>query len=163
MSATEMLRQISTLQAQLGEWKELHHILHDVLAAFSPFYASLRALSHGQAGAMDGRALLQGWRSCQAEVDRLTDFESSTEYVRLASRREGTTPSWPDWGARIAALRREVEERLREETWDTEGLLDLADEFHHVCDCYLSLADRELRRGVEKVQTLYTRLLGGLG
>jgi len=158
----EVLTQLSTLQAQLGEWKELHHVLHEVLAAFSPFYADLRALSHAAAGPTNGRTLLRGWRSCQTEVDRLMDFESSVEYIGQSLHREGTTASRPDWGTRIALLRREVEDRLREERWDTEGLVDLADELNRACDCYLSLADRELRRVVEKVQRLYTHLIGGL-
>jgi hypothetical protein len=157
-----VLQQLSALQAQLGEWKELHHILHEVLAAFSPFYANLRVLDHTMAGAMNGRALLRGWRPCQTEVDQLMDFESSVEHIRLSPHRAGTTISRPDWGARIASLRREVEDRLREESWDVEGLIDLADEFSQVCDCYLSFADRELRRIVGKVQRLYTNLLGGL-
>ena len=158
----EVLRQLSTLQAQLGEWKELHHILHDVLASFSPFYADLRALSYTDAKPTGGRALLRGWRPCQTGVDRLLDFESRVEQIQLFPRGERTAPSRPDWGARLASLRREMEDRLREDRWSTEGLIDLADEFNHACDCYLSLADRELRRVVEKVQRLSTRLLGGL-
>jgi hypothetical protein len=158
----EALQQLSALQAQLGEWKELHHILHEVLAAFSPFYADLRSLSHVEARLTNGRTLLRGWRSCQTEVDRLMDFESGVEYIRQSLRREGIVASRPDWGKRIALLRREVEDRLREERWNAEGLVDLADEFNQACDCYLSLADRELRRVVEKVQRLYTHLIGGL-
>jgi hypothetical protein len=158
----EVLQQLSTLQAQLGEWKELHHILHDVLASFSPFYADLRALSYTDARPTHGRALLRGWRPCQTGIDRLLDFESRVEHVLLFPRGEGTAPSRPDWGARVASLRREMEDRLREDRWSAEGLIDLADEFNHACDCYLSLADRELRRVVEKVQRLYTHLLGGL-
>ncbi len=158
----EVLEQLSTLQAQLGEWKELHHILHELLTAFAPFYASLLALGHAEVEPAGWRALLRGWRSCQTEVDRLMDFESSVEYIRLSPCREGTAASRPDWGVRIALLRREVEDRLREERCSAEGLADLADEFSRTCDCYLSLADRELRRAVEKVQRSYTHLIGGL-
>jgi len=158
----EVLQQLSALQAQLGEWKELHHILHKVLAAFSPFYANLQALGHVEAGPANGRALLRGWRPCQTEVDQLMDFVSSVEYIRFSVGREGTAASRPDWSARIASLRREVEDRLREEKWNTAGLVDLADEFNQACDCYLGLADRELRRVIEKVQRLHTHLLGGL-
>jgi hypothetical protein len=158
----EVLQQLSALQAQLGEWKELHHLLHELLAAFSPFYANLRALGTTEAGPANGRALLQGWRPCQTEVDRLMDFESGVEHIQLPRRWEGRAAPRPDWGARIASLRREVEDRLREEQWSPEGLIDLADEFNQACDCYLSLADRELRRAVEHVQRLYTHLLGGL-
>jgi hypothetical protein len=158
----ELLRQLSTLQAQLGEWKELHHILHDVLMSFSPFYADVRALNFADAKPTSGRALLRGWRPCQTGVDRLLDFESRVEHIQLFYRSEKVAPSRPDWGARVASLRREMEDRLREDRWSTEGLIDLADEFDQACDCYLSLADRELRRVVEKVQRLYTDLLGGL-
>jgi hypothetical protein len=158
----EVLQLLSALHAQLGEWKELHHLLHELLAAFSPFYASLRALGTADAGPANGRALLQGWRPCQTEVDRLMDFESGVEHIQLPRLREGRAASCPDWGTRIASLRREVEDQLREEQWSTAGLIDLADEFNQTCDCYLSLADRELRRVVEHVQRLYTHLLGGL-
>jgi hypothetical protein len=157
-----VLRQLSALQAQLGEWKELHHILHEVLAAFSPFYASLYALDRAEVGPVDWRALLRGWRPCQTEVDRLADFESRVEYIRESLRREGVRASRPDWGARIGSLQREVEDRLREEQCSAEGLMDLADEFNQACDCYLNLADRELRRSVDKVQRLYTNFVGGL-
>ena len=158
----EALLPLSALQAQLGEWKDLHHLLHELLAAFSPFYANLRALGTAGAGPANGRALLQSWRPCQTEVDRLMDFESGVEHIQLPRRWEGRAAPRPDWGARIASLRREVEDQLREEQWSIEGLIDLADEFDQACDCYLSLADRELRRAVEHVQRLYTHLLGGL-
>jgi hypothetical protein len=158
----EVLRRLSTLQAQLGEWKELHHILHEVLAAFSPFYANLYAVGRAEDEPTDWRALLRGWRPCQIQVDRLMDFESGVEHIRRPIRREGIAVSRPDWGVRISSLRREVEDRLREEECSTEGLMDLADEFNQACDCYLGFADRELRRAVEKVQRLYTHLLGGL-
>ena len=158
----EVLQPYSVLQAQMGEWQELHHALHQVLIAFSPFYASLRAL--GQAGTgstpTDGRTLLRGWRPCQATVDRLADFESRVEHIRLAPQPPGRAGL--GWGARIAALRREIEDRLVEETWSIAGLVDLADEFHDACHGYLSLAERELRLAIEQVQRLYTRLLGGL-
>ena len=158
----EVLQQLSALQGQLGEWEELHHVLHELLAAFAPFRASLRVLESVEAGPASGRSLLRGWRPCQTWVDRLTDFEGSAEYVQPPRRREGGAAARPDWGARIASLRREVEDRLGEEMWDVEGLIDLAGEFNQACDCYLSLAGRELRRGVDRVQRLYTHLLGGL-
>ncbi len=156
----DLLQRLASLQAQLSEWKELHHILHEILAAFAPFNANLRVLGQASANPGNGRALLQTWRPCQRHVDYLIDFESRAEYIRPASPAPGT--ALVDWGSRIALLRREVEDRLREAHWSLEGLLDLADEFGYACDCYLSLADRELRRIVEKVQRLYTHLLGGL-
>ena len=157
----ELLQALSTLHGQVEGWKELHHLLHQVLVAFSPFYARLRTFGSVEGGLANGRALLQGWRACQIGVDQLVDFESSAEHVHLPHP-QGETAAWPDWGARIAALRREMEDRLREEKWSTEGLIDLADEFNHACTCYLSLIDRELSRAIEKVQRLYTHVLGGL-
>jgi len=156
----DLLQRLASLQAQLSEWKELHHILHEILVAFAPFDASLRVMGQTSANPGNGRALLQTWRPCQRHVDYLIDFESRAEYIRPASPTSDV--ALVDWGSRIALLRHEVEDRLREAHWSLEGLLDLTDEFGYVCDCYLSLADRELRRIVEKVQRLYTHLLGGL-
>jgi hypothetical protein len=51
---------------------------------------------------------------------------------------------------------------LRDDRCSVSGLAELAAEFRHACDCYLSMADRELREAVEGVQRLSTRLLGGI-
>ena len=157
----ELHQALSPLQAQLREWAELLHLLHQVLVAFSPFYAHLRTLGSVEAGPASGRALLQGWRPCQVAVDRLGDFEGRIAHIR-SPHPEGGTATWPDWSARIAALRHEMEERLREEKWSIEGLIDLADQFNHACVCYLNMVDRELRRAIEKAQRLHTQVLGGL-
>jgi len=93
-------------------------------------------------------------------VDRLADLESRVEHIWSAPQPPGRTS--PGWGARIAALRREIEDRLMEETWSIEGLTDLADEFHEACHGYLNLTERELHLAIENVQRLYVRLLGGL-
>jgi len=156
-----VLQQLSTLQAQLGEWKELHHILHSVLSALSPFDANLHATGDSAVGLRRGRALLRVWRPCQTEVDRLLDFEQRLAYIRQALCPDQGDDR-PKWGANIALLRQEVEDQLRDEAWSTEGLIDLADELNQACHCYLNLVDWELRRAVDHVQRLYTRLIGGL-
>ena len=158
----KVFERLSGFQAQLAEWETMHHALHELLAAFAPFYANLRVLGQVEAGTTNERTLLQGWRPCQARVDRLRDLESSLEHIQTSAGHEGTTPRQPDWGGRIARLRREVEDRLREETWHTEGLIDLADEFHHTCTCYLAFADQELHHGIDRIQRMCTHLLGGL-
>ena len=157
----ELHQALSALQAQLREWEELLHLLHQVLIAFSPFYAHLRTLGSVETEPAGGRALLQGWRPCQVAVDRLVDFEGRMAHIR-SPHPEGGAAAWPDWSARIAALRHEMEDHLREEKWSTEGLIDLADQFNHACDCYLNVVDRELRRAIEKAQRLHTQVLGGL-
>lgn len=158
----EVLEQLSALQAKVGEWQELHHLLHQLCAAFSPFYTNLRALGDTEVEPTTGRALLQSWRPCQAGVDRLRGLESSVAHIQLLHRPGAGDTPLPDWGARIAALGREVEDRLMEQAWNTDGLIDLADELEQACDGYLSCTERELSRAVETVQRLYTHLLGGL-
>ena len=158
----EGLEQLSALQAQVGKWQELHHLLHQLCAAFSRFYTKLRALGDAEVESTTGRALLQGWRPCQAGIDRLRDLESGATHIQLPHRPGAGDAPHPDWRARIAALGREVEDRLMEQAWNTEGLIDLADELDQACDGYLSLTERELSRAVETVQRLYTHLLGGL-
>ena len=158
----EVLEQLSALQANVGEWQELHHLLLQLCAAFSPFYTNLRALGATEVEPTSGRALLQSWRPCQAGVDRLRDLESGVAHIQLPHRPGAGDAPHPDWGARIAALGREVEDRLMEQAWNAEGLIDLADELEQACDGYLSFTDRELSRAIETVQRLYTHLLGGL-
>jgi hypothetical protein len=158
----EVLEQLSALQEKVGEWQELHHLLLQLCAAFSPFYTNLRALSDAKVEPTAGRALLQSWRPCQAGVDRLRDLESGVAHIQLPHRPGAGDAPYPDWGARIAALGREVEDRLMEQAWNVAGLIDLADELDQACDGYLSLTERELSRAVETVHRLYTHLLGGL-
>lgn len=158
----ETLQQLSVLQAQLEEWAALHHGLHELLAAFFPFHTSLHALEIAEAEPAQGRALLRGWRHCQAAVDRLRELESNVTHIQLFPPRDGPVAPGLDWGTRIAWLRREVEDRLREERWSIEGLIDLADAFDQACHCYLSLTDQELDRTVQTVRRVYSQLVGGL-
>lgn len=154
----EALHLLSTLQGRIDEWQELRRILQGVIVSFSPFYLRLRSLGCRERDSVDVRAVLLAWRLCQGEIDSLIDSESRMQ-VRCAVRKEGESP---DWVARVASLRRELENRLRRETWPIEELIDLADEFYHVCSCYLDWVARELHREVEMTQRLYACLFGGL-
>lgn len=152
-AAQDDARQLADLLAQAQSWADLQAALHRVLAAFSPFHAQLRAPDPQTLEPASGRTLLRVWLPCQRRVDRLMDLEAQSD--RAGSAR-------PQWGARIASLRAEMEDRLREEMWSSEGLLDLADEFEHVCGCYLTLADDALRRTLDEARRLHARLFGGL-
>lgn len=155
-----VIAQLTELQIQMGRWKELHHLIHKVMSSFAPFYADVQAFRGDEVGPMERRGSLQDWRACQTEVDVLLDFiegstaEGSTATVQRPARR--------DWAHRIALLRQELEDTLRDERCSASGLAELAAEFNHACGCYLSLADQELRKVVESVQRLSTRLLGGI-
>ena len=157
----EAFQHSADLVAQMGEWSELHHVLHRVLAALSPLRTHLRVAEHRATAPTDDRALLRMWRACQAELDQLADKGWSNTIGRSLGP-DGTKNPPPDWGVSIAPLRREIGERLREEAWSVEGLIDLADEMEQACHCYLNLADRELRQVVEQMRRLHTCLLGGL-
>jgi hypothetical protein len=155
MELQEVIAQLTELQIQMGKWKELHHLIHKVMSSFAPFYANVQALRENGAGPMGRRAPLQDWLACQTEVDVLLDFvEGSGATIWRPSRR--------DWAQRIALLQQELEDTLRDARCSVSGLAELAAEFSHACDCYLSMADRELREAVEGVQRLSARLLGGI-
>jgi hypothetical protein len=155
MELQGVIAQLTELQIQMGKWKELHHLIHKVMSSFAPFYANVQALRENGVGPMERRAPLQDWRACQTEVDVLLDFvEGSGATIWRPSRR--------DWAQRITQLRQELEDTLRDDRCSVSGLAELAAEFSHACDCYLSMADRELREAVESVQRLSTRLLGGI-
>jgi hypothetical protein len=151
----EVVAQLTELQIEMGRWKELHHLIHKVMSGFAPFYADVQAFRGDEVGPTERRGSLQDWRACQTEVDVLLDFiEGSTATVQRPARR--------DWAHRIALLRQELEDTLRDERCSASGLAELAAEFNHACGCYLSMADQELRKVVESVQRLSTRLLGGI-
>ena len=149
----EAWRELTALQAALSEWAALRRALHFLLTAFSPFYAGLRTLAGRRTAAQSParRALLQGWRPCQTAADALADCQAGAEHIRP-----------PDWGARIAALRREVEAHLREPRWSVTGLLDVGAELEHACHCYIALADGEIARVSAQTRRLQTHLGGGL-
>jgi len=145
----EVFKYLTQLQTRLKEWVVLHHLLHRVLAAFSPFYNSLYMLKGTGEEAADWRVLLKDWHACQTSVDQLMDFEGDA------------TDNHPDWSWQLALLQQEIEDGLRDEVCSIQGLMDLADDFRHACNAYLNVADREMRQTVEDMQRLYTQLVGG--
>jgi hypothetical protein len=148
----EVLQHLSARQARTREWLALRSALREVLAALGPFRATLCAFTGPAVAPVDGGSLLRVWQSCQEGVDRVAD--SGGPESGLADN--------PHWGARVAMLRSEMEDRLGEEAWSIEGLIDLADELGLVCGCYLDLVERESGWFAGETQRLYAHLLGGL-
>lgn len=158
----QVVTELISLQARMAEWKELHHLLHEVLAAFSLFHARIAPFGEDGFSSTERRALLQNWRSCQDGVDMLVDFAEGVGYIGRPFGREGRELRGERWVVEIVALRLMLEDALKEDHPDPEGLLELADEFNSVCHRHLALADRRLRAVVDKLQRLSTRLLGGI-
>ena len=150
----DVLQRLSAHQDRAHTWLALRRTLHALLTALTPFQANLRALTAPTADPADARSLLRIWRPCQTEVDRLVDLAQAA----------GTHAPSPhqNWVARIAALRGEMESRLREEAWSIPGLLDLAAEFGQTCHGTLDLIDDQLLEASEQTRRLVTHLLGGL-
>jgi len=149
----DVFKHLARLQNRLREWVVLHHMLHQVLVAFTPFYNNLHILRGAKAEAVDWRILLKDWRLCQARVDQLMDFEGDTMHLAEADR--------PGWGWHLAMLQQEIEDELRDEVCSIQGLLDLSDGFRQACDAYLGMADRQLGQTAEDMRRLYTQFLGG--
>jgi hypothetical protein len=158
----QVIAELTALQAQMTEWKELHHLLHEVLTAFSPFHARLVPFSEGGFTAAERQALLQNWRPCQDEIDMVTDFACGIEYIGKPFERAGRELRGERWAVEIVALQLLLEDALKEESPSPQSLLELAEEFNSACHRHLALADRKLRAAVDRLQQLSTRLLGGM-
>lgn len=158
----EVIAELTALQAQMAGWKELHHLLHEVLVAFSLFHTRVIPFGEGGFSAGESQALLQNWRPCQDRVDMLADFAEEIEHIGRPFRREGRELRGERWVVEIVALQLLLENALKEDHPSPESLLELAEEFNSACHRHLALADRKLRVVVDKLQRLSTRLLGGI-
>ncbi len=158
----QVVEELISLQAQMAEWKELHHLLHEVLAVFAPFHARLIPSGGDGFSAAECQALLQNWRPCQDGLDMLADFAEEIEHIGAPFRREGRQLRGERWVVEIIALQLLFEDALKEDNPNPGSLLELAEEFNSACQRHLALADRKLRSAVDKLQRLSTRLLGGM-
>jgi len=158
----EVIAELTALQAQMAEWQEYHHLLHEVLAAFSLFHARLTPFGEGGFSAAERQALLQNWRPCQDRLDVLVDFAEEVNYIGSPFRREGRELRGERWVVEIVALQLLFEDVLKEDNPSPGSLLELAEEFHSACHRHLALADRKLQTAVDRSQRLSTCLLGGI-
>jgi len=158
----EVIAELFSLQAQMAEWKELHHLLHQVVVAFAPFHARLIPFGEDGFSTAERQALLQNWRPCQDGIDMLVDFAEEIEHIGRPFRREGRELHGERWAVETVALRLLLEDALKEDNPSPESLLELAAEFNSACHRHLALADGKLRAVADKLQRLSTHLLGGV-
>lgn len=157
-----VIAELTTLHAQVAEWKELHHLLHKILVAFAPFHASLVPFGADGFTAAECRGLLQNWRPCQESIDLLTDFACGIEHIGKPFERAGRELRGERWAVEIVALQLLLEDALKEEPPRPANVLELAEEFNSACHRHLALADHKLCAVIEKLQQLSMRLLGGM-
>jgi hypothetical protein len=158
----QVIEELTALQAHMVEWKEYHHLLHEVLAAFSLFHTQLIPFGEDGLGTAERQALLQNWRLCQERLDVLVDFAEEVDHIGSPFHREGRKLRGERWIVEIVALQLLFEDVLKEDNPSPESLLELADAFNSACHRHLTLADRKLRTVVDKLQRLSKRLLGGM-
>jgi hypothetical protein len=106
--------------------------LHVFQAALTAFRASLSRLDRPTATPGDAHEPLREWLLCQAALDALPGIPGGEPHV-----------------VRLSVLRREMEERLREEMWSIGGVLECTAELDQACAAYLTFADRHLRRALD--------------
>ncbi|MBU0704641.1 MAG: hypothetical protein KKC18_12340 [Chloroflexi bacterium] len=158
----EVVSELGALQAQVAEWSELHHLLHEIWTAFSLFRVQLAPPGEKGFGADERQAILQDWRLCQARLDALADFGGEIEHIGAPLRREGRELRGERWVVEIVALQLLFEDALKEDVLDPASLFELAQEFNSACHRHLAAANRRLRATVDKFQRLSTHLLGGV-
>lgn len=158
----EIIMRLIALQSEIAEWSELHHLLHELLAAFLLFRACLVGLKRSRLGAADLQALLQNWRPCQDRIDVLVDFAEGVGCIGRPFQRAAGELRGEHWVVDIVALQLQFEDVLKEERVDPVGTLELAEEFTSCCLHHLALANRELRAAVDGLQRVSTCLAGGM-
>jgi hypothetical protein len=158
----QVIAELTALQAQVAEWSECHHLLHEVLAAFSLFHARLISSGEDGSSAAGRQALLQNWRLCQDRLDTLVDFAEEIDHIGNPFRREGRQLRGERWVVEIVALQLLLEDALKEDNPSPESLIELGEAFNSACHRHLALADRKLRTVVDKLQRLSAYLLGGM-
>jgi hypothetical protein len=158
----EVVATISALQAEMAEWSALQHRLHELLAAFGPFYARATSLEPDDLSASTCQALLQSWRLCQVEIGMLSDFATDVEHIGRPFRRDEQNLRGERWVVEPIALQRLLEDALKEERPSPGSIIELTEVFNSVCQRYLGLADRKLRDVVGKLQRVSTPLLEGI-
>ena len=80
----EVIAELTSLQAQIAEWVELHRLLHELLVTFAPLRAWLILPRENGFDAAERQLLLQNWRPCQdvwaiREKDRRSISIGATE------------------------------------------------------------------------------------
>ena len=158
----EVIAELTSLQAQIAEWVELHRLLHELLVTFAPLRAWLILPRENGFDAAERQLLLQNWRPCQDVLDRLVDFAEEIEHIGRPLRREGRELNGERWVVEIVALGSLLEDALKEDDLSPGSLLELAEALVSTCRRHLALADRKLKAAVDGLQRLSTSLLGGL-
>jgi hypothetical protein len=158
----EVAAMLTSLQAQLAEWLELHRLVHEVLIALAPFRALLASSGEGGLGAAERQALLQSWRPCQRRVDGLADFAEEIKCIGRRFQRDGRELDGEQWVVDIVALQVLLEDALKEDDPSPGSLFELAEELDGACHRHMTLADHNLKTIADGMQRLSTSLWGGL-
>lgn len=157
-----VITELAALQAQMAEWAELHHLLHQVLVAFGPFHACLAPSGEHSLCAAERQALLRQWLACQDRLDTLVGFAEEIARIGSPFRREGRELHGERWVVEIIALQLLLEDALKEDDLSLQSMLELAEEFNSACHRHMAVANRELRAVVDKTRRLSMCLLGGM-
>ena len=157
-----VVAELARLQAQVTEWGQLHHLLHEALSTFSTFQAQLGLLAADDPEAGERQALLKSWVLCQDALDALAGFAEDVKIIGCPLRRDGRELRGERWVVELVALQFLFEDALKEERLSPQALLDLAEEYRVTCTYHLSLVNRELQAAVRRFGRLAPRLLGGI-
>jgi len=158
----EVIAEILSLQGQIMEWVNLHHLLHEVLLALSPFRAALDPSATDDLSPAERQALLQDWRLCQERADLLMDFAEDVKYIGHPFRQAEQELRGERWAVETVTLRLQLEDTLKEDHPSPRALYDLAEDLYTACHQCLALADRHLLAAVGQLERLSRRLLGGV-
>lgn len=172
------LTQFHHYHEQLHEWKELHHLLSEILSGLDVFKSHVQPLTPN--ASLD--AARQLWQSVSVRVDDLLDWARTIEHIGMPYRElpVGNGPEGEDWSVNLHNLQNNIGEMLRYENspggssalglahsifgrgdGQTGRLKDLALSFHSATTVYLKRADNNLRDTATRLYDLSKAIFGG--
>lgn len=163
-SLVQSLRSFAAYHEVIGEWKELHNLLQELLNDLSQFWTEVdRLYGEGEDGAREH--LRRRWRPCERRIRRLIDFAKGVSYIweEPFHEEDGEIRGGPPWAVEIFLRQSRIRETLDEEEIDIKNLYELAGEISDTCDSHLYQADRNLHDEAGELCSLSRGILARIG
>jgi len=179
-----VLEQLHQFHSSLNEWKELHNCLDVILSAFGQF-DSLIQRADAEKDMPRIRSLRSRWRAVSVYIDSLEEFARHICYIgKPYSKLSEDEIIGEPWVIKISVLRRDIDIQLGVsasldyEIYPTDNfiqrkgfrlgikpnwwlnLLELTNEFNHIANAQMYLADKELRDAASELYTLSSSIFG---
>jgi hypothetical protein len=162
-SLVQSLRGFAAYHEVIGEWKELHSLLQELLYDLSQFEGAVARL-YGEGEVAAREHLRRSWRPCERRIRRLIDFAKRVSHIceEPFNEKNGKLRG-PPWAVQIVLGQWRIRETLHEEEMDIKNLDELAGEISDTCFFHLYKADIDLHNEAGELCSLSRGILARIG